>query len=136
MSTATDLSPDIWNAIADLVARSSSSREVFFVKVKKVDKINKTIFVEDFGDIGIPLVSFNTSFSYVDTEPVGNAVSGSPIGTRRMKREDTTQTNPALQTVLVMPKVGELVVVLDPWGGKRFPICIGVLHSKAGFWEE
>lgn len=133
---ATDLSPDIWNAIADLISRSTGSREVFFVKVKKIDKTNKTIFVEDFGDLGIPLVSFNNSFSYFDTEPVGNAVSGSPVNTRKMKREDMTQLNPALRTVLVMPKVGEIVVVLDPWGGKRFPICIGVVHSKAGYWEE
>lgn len=133
---ATDLSPEIWNSIADLVGRSGTVREIFFVTVKKVDKINKIVFVEDFGDLGIPLVSFNNSFSYFDTEPTGVAVSGSPITTRRAKREDTTQMNPALRTELVMPKVGELVVVLDPWGGKRFPICIGVVHSKAGYWEE
>jgi hypothetical protein len=55
--------------------------------------------------------------------------------TQLQKREDTTQTNPAYQTEIVTPNVGELVIILDPWGVKRFPVCIGTVQSRVGFWE-
>lgn len=135
MMLATDLSDSIWNAIADLVQRSQTPREIYYVKVKRVDAKKKIIYVDDFGDIGIPLVAHSYSFSYYDTVPAGNAVSGQPIETQKLKRGDREQKNPLYRTEIVMPKVGELVVVLDPWGAKRFPICIGILQSKAGYWE-
>lgn len=133
---ATDLSPEIWNAIADLVTRSQSSREIYFVTVKSRDAVRKLIYVEDFGDIGIPLVAHHLSYSYFDTQPTGaNVVAGVPLPTKSVKREDVTQQNPAFRTEIVLPAVGQLVVVLDPWGAKRFPICIGQIHSKSGYWE-
>lgn len=125
-NVATDLTNDLWNAIADLVSRSVAPREVYFVKVKKSDTKQLVIWTEEFGDIGIPLVALPTSFVYYDTLANGTVA----------KREDRTGTNPLFQTKVVCPKPGETVVVLDPTGAKRFPICIGVIHSKSGFWEE
>lgn len=134
---ATDLSGELWNSIADQIARSASPREIYFVKVKKADKKKLLIWTEDFGDMGIPLVSFTTTFAYFDTQPTGaNVVAGTPLPTKKVKREDKTQVNPAFQATLICPKVGQTVVVLDPWGAKRFPFCIGVIQSKQGFWEE
>lgn len=132
---ATDLSPEIWNAIADLVAKSGTPREHFFVKITRVDKIKKLIWVREFGDLAIPLVSHAFSFSYFDTVPVGNAVSGSPIGTQAQKREDKTQDNPAMRVEIVTPKVGQVAIVIDPSGAKNSPYCVGVVQSKTGYWE-
>lgn len=136
MALATDLTGSIWNAIADLVQRSRAPREVYFTKVTKADKIKMLVWAEEFGDLAIPLVSFTTTISYFDTEPYGNVTSGSPVNTRRQKREDKTQTNPAYETKLVCPKSGDTIIVLDLAGAKRFPICIGVIQSRSGFWEE
>lgn len=133
---ATDLTPEIWNAIADLVGRSQSSREIYFVKVTKVDKKKNLVWAKDFGDVAIPLVSHLYGFSYYDTVPHGNAVAGQPIGTQKIKRQDKTDKKPVYHTHIIAPKKGQLIVVLDPWGAKRFPICIGVIQSKKGFWEE
>jgi hypothetical protein len=41
---ATNLSPEIWNAIADLIGRSQTAREIYTVKVTKVDKNKKLIW--------------------------------------------------------------------------------------------
>lgn len=133
---ATDLHPKIWNSLVNLIARSQSPREVYYVTVTKVDAQRKIIFTKDFGDIGIPLVAHSASFAYYDTQPTGVAHDGAAVTTQLVKQYDDTQTNPALRTEIIAPSVGDLVIVLDPWGAKRFPICIGVIQSKNGFWED
>lgn len=119
---ANDLSAPVWNAIADLVQRSQLPREVYFCKVTKIDRARQIIWTEDFGAIGIPMVAHTFSFAYYDTTP-----------TDVQHRDDPG--NPAFQVKIVMPKVGQVVIVLDPWGAKRFPICVGVIQSKSGYWE-
>lgn len=119
---ASDLSPAIWNSIADLVQRSQSSREIFFCKVTRADKVRKLVWTDDFGGTAIPMVAHTFSFSYFDT-------TSSDV----QKRDDPD--NPAHQTQIIVPKVGQTIVVLDPWGAKRFPFCIGVIQSKSGYWE-
>lgn len=121
---ATDLHPKLWNAIANFVGKSTSTREIYFVSVTKVDAVRKIIYAEDFGNIGIPLVAHTSTFSYYDTQADGSV----------KKREDPD--NPAFQTEIVCPSVGQLVIVLDLWGAKRFPVCLGVVQSKPGFWQE
>lgn len=123
---ATQLHPKIWNAIAGYVDRMRSPREIYFVTVTKVDVIRKIVYADDFGDNGIPLVAHSATFSYYDTQVDGTV----------LKRQDATLTNPAFETQISAPHVGDLIVVLDPWGAKRFPICIGIIQSKAGFWQE
>lgn len=132
---ATDLSSEIWNAIADLVQHSQTAREIYYVKVTRVDKKKKLVWAKDFGDLAIPLVAHSYSFSYYDTEPTGNVTSGQPVTTKKTLKTDKLQENPVYRTEIVTPKVGQLIVVLDPWGVKRFPICVGVIQSKTGFWE-
>jgi hypothetical protein len=116
-STATDLAPALWNAIADEIRRQQSSREIFFVKVTKVDTKRKIVWADDFGSMGIPLVTLPFQFDYYDGTPTG-VIKKTAI--------------PEVMT----PKVGQTIVVLDAWGAKRFPVCIGILQSKPGFWEE
>lgn len=131
---ATSLSRSIWNALADLASRSQNPREVYFSEVVKVDDTRRLIWCKDFGDVAIPLVAFDRSFAYYDTVPTG--VAGSTVTTQVSRREDKTHTNRNFLTQAVMPKRGDLVVVLDPWGEKRFPVCVGLLHADAGAWGE
>lgn len=123
---ATDLAPSIWNALFDQIERSKTAREIYFAKVTKADKTRKLIWVQDFGDLPIPLIGHNFSFSHYDTQANGTL----------KKREDKTQTNPTYLVEVVTPKVGQMAVILDPWGAKRYPVCIGVILSKSGYWEE
>lgn len=122
---ATQLSDAIWNAIADLVRRSDSQREVYHVEVTKVDKTRNVLFADEFGDIGIPVVAHSLGHSFYDTQPDGSV----------QKKGADYETNDAYQAKIIMPMVGERVVVLDPGGSKSVPICIGVIQSPNGYWE-
>ena len=130
---ATDLAGTIWNAISDLVSRSEQPRTLYFARVTKADKTKNLIWTEDFGGLAIPLVSHTYSFSYYDTVPdLANLTTGA-VSTHSQKRGDTV--NSLYETQIVCPSKGDTVVIIDPFGAKRFPICIGVIHSKTGFWE-
>ena len=122
---ATQLSDAIWNAIADLVRRSTSQREIYHVEVTKVDKARHVLWADEFGDIGIPVVVHSLGHSFYDTQPDGTVV----------KKGEDYETNDAYQAKIIMPKVGDSVVVLDPGGAKLVPICIGVIQSPNGYWE-
>lgn len=125
---ARDLTREIWNAIADLVERSRSPREIYYAKVARSDQERKLVWVKDFGELAIPLVAFDVLGATYDNHPSSeNVTEGLPC--------PTTTTKRGVPTSVVCPKKGELVVILDPWGAKRFPICIGVIQSSKGFWE-
>jgi len=130
---ANDLGKNVWNGIADLVRRSQSPREVYFVAVTKADKTRNLVWAKEFGDVAIPLVGFLRSFAYYDTVPTG--VSGATVTTEKQKRSDATNKNANYLAQVVCPSVGDLIVVLDPWGAKRYPICVGTIQSRSGFWE-
>lgn len=127
---ATNLSRAIWNGIADLVQRNKSPREVYFAEVTRSDAAAGLVWTKDFGDVGVPLVSHIYSFAYYDTVPTGNATDGEPVATASERRSDPTNTNRNFLTTIVCPKKGDVVVILDPWGARRFPICVGRLLSK------
>ena len=131
---ATQLSPRIWNAMADLVRRNTSPREVYFSEVTKTDAKRKLIWCKDFGDVAIPLLVSLHAFAYYDTVPTG--VSGETVTTRVERREDATHSNTNFMTDVVVPKRGDIVVILDAWGAKRFPICLGTLSGGADAWKE
>lgn len=122
---ATDLSHDVWNAIADLIGRSGASRQVYFVKVTKADTAKLLVWTEEFGDTAIPLVAPTFKFAYFDTLQDGS----------KQKMEDVTEKNDIYQTHIICPKSGDDVVVIDADGSRRFPFCIGVIQSKSGYWE-
>jgi len=132
---ATDLSRAIWNGIADLVRRNKGHREIYFARVIRSDQGKNLIWVKELGDRAIPLVAHHYSFSYYDTVPTGNVTEGQPVNTVKQKREDKTNTNTNFRTKIICPKKGQIAVILDPWGARRFPICIGMIQSSTGYWE-
>jgi hypothetical protein len=132
---AVDLDPAIWDAIADLIGRSIPGREITFGKVVRRDVPRKLIWLDEFGDLSIPLAYFSQSFSYYDTEPTGVATAGQPIGKRKIKNTSLPkQENTQLQTEIIVPRLGQIAVVLNTRAAKRFPICVGVIQSK-GYWQ-
>jgi hypothetical protein len=134
MTRADDLAGEIWSAISDLIMRSIPGREITFGKVIKRDAAKKLIWVEEFGDLSIPLVSFGHSFAYFDTEPTGVATAGQPIDKQTVRRSDPTGNNPNFATQIIVPRVGQMVAILNPRGSRRFPMCVGVFQSK-GYWQ-
>jgi len=125
---ANSLSPGIWNAIAEMVARNAAPGEISFHNVRKRDVAKKIIWVEEFGETSIPLVTFDFNFAYYDTQPSGSVT----------KRYDATadESDPAYHAKLLVPRVGQKVAILNPSGNRRFPVCIGVVQSMPGsYWS-
>jgi hypothetical protein len=119
---ATRLAGHVWNAIMEAVRSEQMPREITFGKVTKHDVGNKVVWVEEFGDTAIPLAAFAYGFSYYDTDETG-AVN---------KRYDQSGAD----THVVVPRVGQVVVIANPWGNGRFPVCLGVIQSTPGsYWQ-
>lgn len=123
-TTATELSPEIWNAISRMVQQSVPGREITFGKVVKRDSSKKLVWLEEFGQTAIPLLSFDYHFEYYDSLADGTVA----------KRSSPEGKNPAFRTKIITPQIGQMVAVLKPWGGLRFPMCVGVIQST-GHWS-
>jgi hypothetical protein len=131
---ASNLSSGVWNAIYDAIARGQRHREVTFGKVVRRDEAKKLVWLEEFGAMAIPLVYFGFTFEHFDTEPIGNVTSGQPVNTQKTLRRDVTKTNPHYQVQVMVPRVGQIVCVLNPAGTRRFPMCIGVIQGT-DYWQ-
>lgn len=128
MAHAETLAPHIWNALADMVARAAAPVEIVIDKVVKRDTVNKVIWTAQFGDTGIPLAVFGFSFATYDTQPDSTV----------RKRYDAggNDDDPAYHVGLIVPRIAQNVVILNPGGAGRFPVCIGVLRSNLGtYWQ-
>lgn len=128
MMEANSLSPGIWNAIAEMVSRNAAPGEISFHNVRKRDTAKKIIWVEEFGETGIPLITFDFNFAYYDTKQDGTT----------QKRYDVTadESDPTYRVKILVPRVGEKVAILNPSGNRRFPVCVGVVQSQAGsYWQ-
>lgn len=131
---ANNLSDNVWNAIYDAITRSQSRREITFGKVVKRDAKKKLVWLEEFGEVAIPLVHFDYSFEHYDTVPEGVSVPGNPTNTRAEWRGDKTQKNDAYHAKIIVPYVGQMICVLNPGGTRRFPMCVGVIKST-DYWQ-
>ena len=119
-----------WTSISAMVEKIIKNqiglKSSFFVtgKVIKVDAVNKCVFLKDFGDQPIPLVYFDYQLKYYDETPNGttavSAGSTQPYKTR-------TRT---VKAEVVMPTVGQTVLVAREMGTARLPRCLGVIQGK------
>lgn len=115
---ADSLHSQVWNAIVEMIQRQQLSREIAFGKIIKRDVVNKLVWLEEFGQTAIPIAAFDMKLSYYDTTETGDVT----------KRTE--------QSELVMPRVGQVAVVLNQSGNHRFPVCVGVIQSKSGtYWQ-
>lgn len=123
-----------WNMIRDLILSLIPPKTLSFEKVIKRDDVKHVIWTKEHAKTAIPLVDFDRGFAHYDTQPTGNVVAGVPMPTKLVKKEDKSHTNPNFLTQVITPRVGQTVIILEPWGNLRFPVCLGVILSK-NFWE-
>lgn len=126
MAEADSLAPNVWNAIVELVEKRRPPREITIGRVVKRDKVKKLIWIDELGETAIPMVDYERVFAYYDTTSTGQVV----------KKSDPSDVDPAYRTRNLVPKAGELAVVLNMWGNGRFPVCVGIIQSTPGsYWQ-
>ena len=110
-----------WESIRSLVLQVAGQKrgEPFVLgKVQKVDEKNDLIWVSEFGDQPIPMLSHNYHVKYYDTRTDGVVV------TKKVKVE------------IDLPKKNELVLIACEWGTQRLPRCLGILPPSTAWVIE
>lgn len=127
---ATDLSPELWQGIQKRIEQSIPRNEIVMSTVTRRDKDNMLIWVEDFGELSIPLVGLVTGFEYFDLSDLGDTLRfDATYRATKTYSLGIFKDNPEL------PKLGDRVILLVPFGVERFPMCLGVIQSK-NYWRE
>jgi hypothetical protein len=85
-------------------------------KVVKNDSVKKLVWLKEFGDQPIPLISFDYQVKYYYQNPAGNMV---PRTTKAHSKE----------AEILVPRIGETVLVARHMGSRRLPKCLGVVKS-------
>lgn len=112
------ISEEEWNsirAVAEKVARDvSGTRGDWFQtgRVIKRDEKNRLIWIKGMGHTPLPVVGFNYTVRYYDTDDNGKL---------RVRQANAK---------VVVPKVGETVLVAFELGSSRLPRCLGVVQGK------
>lgn len=103
----------IKNFVAQQVKQLVGTRRDYFVtgKVIKVDADNRCVFLAEFGDQPVPIVGFNYIVKYYDEGASGT-----------VKQKDAVAS-------VVMPKVGQTVLVAREMGTSRLPRALGVIQG-------
>ena len=112
--------------IEKVVRRIVGTRGDYFItgKVIKVDNLNKCVYLKEFGDQPIPIVGFDYEVKYYDESPRGTnyGASGSAANFKTLKK--------TAKATVIMPKIGDSVLVARELGTRRLPRCIGVIQGK------
>lgn len=124
-----------WTSIRTMieaVASDISGTRNFFTtgKVIKRDVENMLVWLEEFGDQPIPLVLFDYEVKYYDETP--NGTTAVAAGT---DQPFNVKTRKVTATVLV-PKIGDTVLVARELGSRRIPRCLGVIRGKGWIVPE
>lgn len=106
-----------WREIEHLINRLLTNAGEAFVQgqVVKRDTSRKVVWLKEFGDTPIPLIAFNYTLKYYDTNELG------VVRVRTAKAPDIE---------IEVPKVGETVLIAQHFGSQRLPKCLGVIKSK------
>ena len=108
-----------WNAIEQLVNRMLTSVGEPFIqgKVVKNDPVRKLVWLKEFGDTPIPLIAFDYQVKYYDQDS---------LGVTRVKKTPAYSKD----VDILVPKVGQTVLVAQHFGTQRLPKCLGVIKSR------
>ena len=101
-----------WESIAKFVEKIFRKKGEYFVtgKVIKRDEKKKLIWMKEFGDQAIPIVGFDYEVTYYD-------------------KSDTGVEPKKAKVKLLVPKVGQSVLVAREFGTRRLPRCLGVIQG-------
>jgi hypothetical protein len=110
-----------WRAIQDLVEKLIASRGEYFSigVVTKRDPKRKLVWTDEFGNTPIPLFTFNFQLKYYDTQQ---------DGTLKVRKSKVPRGTVKELDVLV-PNVGDTVLIARHLGSRSLPKCIGVMQS-------
>jgi len=114
-----------WESIATLVNKLMRQKGEYFVtgKVIQRDEVKKLIWLKEFGDQAIPVVGFDYEVTYYDETPSG--VNTTTVGTGA---DFKTRAKKA-KVKVVVPKIGQSVLVAREFGTRRLPRCLGVIQG-------
>lgn len=116
-----------WKSIRTLVDSLVSKKGEYFVTgdVIKRDEDNKLVWIAEFGDQPIPLVAFDYRIKYYDADTL-TAVdfAGSTVTAK------TTTTRKYATSEVLVPEIGDTVIVARELGVNRIPRCLGILKGK------
>jgi len=114
-----------WESIATLVNKLMRQKGEYFVtgKVIQRDEVKKLIWLKEFGDQAIPVVGFDYEVTYYDETPGG--VVTTAVGANA---DFKTKAKKAKVKVMV-PKIGQSVLVAREFGTRRLPRCLGVIQG-------
>jgi hypothetical protein len=112
------LSHDDWREIQRLITSMVSQQGETFTqgKVVKSDQQKKLVWLKEFGDQPIPCIAFDYSVKYYYEDASGNLI---PRKTNAYSKE----------VEMLVPRVGEIVLVARHMGSRRLPKCLGVIQS-------
>ncbi len=108
-----------WREIEAFVSRIASKGGEPFVQGKVVasDSARKVVFLKEFGDTPIPVVGFDYQVKYSYKEPTG-------VTTIKKTKPYSNEVE------ILVPRVGDTVLVAQHFGTRRLPKCLGVIKSK------
>lgn len=112
--------------VESVIREMVGGRRDYFVtgKVIKNDDKKNLVWLEEFGDQAIPVVAFDYEITVYDETPKGTlAVAAGNVSPYKTKKKK------AFATVMV-PSVGETVLVARELGIRRLPRCLGVLQGR------
>jgi hypothetical protein len=110
-----------WESIRNLVLQIAGPKkgEAFVLgQVQKVDAKKQLIWLAEFGDQPIPMLSHEYEVKYYDT------------------RHDGVLVTKKVDVKLKLPKKKQTVLVACEWGTQRLPRCLGILPPGSAWVIE
>lgn len=133
-----------WRSIQILIEKYVNKRGEYFVtgKVIKRDEKKKLVWLKEFGDQPIPLVAFDYEVKYYDDSSVGQHVTVNidvpevPFTGSVNANIPSKNKQKFAKVEVLVPRVGELVLVAKELGTSRIPRCLGVIKGRGWIIPE
>lgn len=108
-----------WNEIYTVIKKMIGDLGEPFVQatVIKSDAARKVVFCKEFGDVPIPIFAHYYQVKYTYKDNAGRTII-----------QKTPAYSPDVE--VLVPKVGDIVLIAQHLGSRSLPKCIGVLFSK------
>lgn len=107
-----------WQQIQKYVEKRMAEAGEYFTQgiVIKNDQQNNLVWLKEFGDLAIPVFAFDYQVKYYYEDTSGNM---QPRLTKPYDREVS----------VLVPQVGETVLIARQLGSRNLPKCLGVIRS-------
>jgi hypothetical protein len=115
-----------WAMIYKAIESRVQPSEIVYGEVIRRDIKHRLVWIDEFGDQPIPLVGFNYNVPVLDVEPLGSIVDPD-LDIQMIPRQRAFSGN------VIVPQIGEVVLVLRQFGRNRLPHCIGTALSTVNY---